>query len=44
MKVAGFYGITDLESFQDIFSKKELVNEGEVATKVISPSKLYCEV
>lgn len=34
----------DLEGFQDIFSKKELVNEGEVATKVISPSKLYCEV
>lgn len=32
------------QSFQKLFSEKKLVNEGEVASKYISPSKLYCEV
>ena len=34
----------DLDSFQDLFSKTKFVNEGEVSTKNLSPSKLYCEV
>lgn len=31
-------------AFQKLFSEKKIVNEGEVASKYISPSKLYCEV
>ena len=33
-----------LECFQNFFSEKKLVNEGEVATRFLSPSKLGCEV
>ena len=34
----------DRDSFQDLFSKKHWVNEGEIASKNISPSKMYCPV
>lgn len=34
----------ELKSFQDLFSKKKLVNEGEIASRNISPSKMYCPV
>lgn len=35
---------SELREFQDLFSKKEWVNEGEVASMNISPSKMYCSV
>lgn len=34
----------EAQDFQDLFSLRKLKNEGEVASRVISPSKLYCEV
>lgn len=34
----------DLQDFQDLFSKKQLVGDGEVASTNISPSKMYCPV
>lgn len=34
----------DVESFQDLFSKKVMVGQDEIASKNITPSKMACEV
>ena len=34
----------DRDSFQDLFSKKQYVNEGEIASRNITPSKMSCPV
>ena len=36
--------INEVKDFQEIFSKKSLVRDGEISSKNITPSKLACEV